>query len=524
MSGTTASSTSVEIRPEVAIYAAFARLNYRPWYALAEFVDNALQSYLANREALSIADGDTLRLLVTIEISEDRIEIRDNAAGIAGEDFPRAFLPASPPPDTSGLSEFGLGMKAAACWFSRRWSVRTAALGEGIERTITYDIPAITREHLERLPVTESKVGPRDHYTIVTLESLNVRPKTATLTKIKRHLASIYRMFLRDGSLQLRIGDEILAYSEPAFLEAPRFDDLRSTAVRWRKEFSLELDEHHRISGWAGLLSRASVASAGFSVFRRRRLIEGSYGEAYRPEALFRKSNSYTFQRLVGELNVEGFTVSHTKDGVQWEEWEGDLLAWLRGELNREPLPLLNQAEGYRARPDRRPVTLAQVATDAQRVVAQRVPPLVDAQLERPPDSAALPASLTPAEPDARREADLVLSHGGQRWRVSIELISDESVYEWVEIATQERRPDEQYVQIRVNVAHPFIVRFCSPGGTELTAFVRLGAALAISEITARAAGTRQAGTVRRNLNELLHDALAGPIELAALDDGEANG
>jgi hypothetical protein len=517
-------SSSVEIRPEVAIYAAFARLNYRPWYALAEFVDNALQSYLASRDALCPADGAGYRLLVSIDISEDRIEIRDNAAGIAGQDFPRAFLPASPPPDTTGLSEFGLGMKAAACWFSKCWTVRTSALGDATERTITYNIPAITRQHLERLPVTESPAGARDHYTVLTLESLNVQPKTTTLTKIKRHLASIYRMFLRDGSLELRVDGELLAYAEPAFLEAPRFDDPRSPAVRWRRDFSLELDEHHRIWGWAGLLNRASVASAGFAVFRRRRLIEGSYGEAYRPETLFRKSNSYTYQRLVGELNVEGFSVSHTKDGVQWDEWEEDLLAWLRGELNKEPLPLLNQAEGHRARPSRQPATLAQVATDTQRIVAQRVPPLVDAQLGRAPEAADLPAALPPAEAEARREADLVLSHGGQRWRVSIELISDESVYQWVEIATEERRPAEHFVQIRVNVAHPFIVRFCTPGGTELTAFVRLGAALAISEITARAAGTRQAGTVRRNLNELLHDALAGPVDLFELDEGDGNG
>jgi hypothetical protein len=505
-------SSSVEIRPEVAIYAAFARLNYKPWYALAEFVDNALQSYLANRDSLCATDGAGYRLLVSIDISDDRIEVRDNAAGIAGHDFPRAFLPASPPADTTGLSEFGLGMKAAACWFSKRWTVRTSALGEATERTITYDIPAITRQHLERLPVTESPTVSRNHYTVLTLESLNVQPKTTTLGKIKRHLASIYRMFLRADSVELRVDGELLTYAEPTFLEAPRFDDPRGPSVRWRREFSLELDERHRIWGWAGLLGRASVASAGFAVFRRHRLIEGSHGEAYRPETLFRKSNSYSYQRLVGELNVEGFTVSHTKDGVQWDEWEEDLLAWLRGELNKEPLPLLNQAEGYRARPGRQPATLAQVATDTQRVVAQRVPPLVDAQLERPPDNAALPATLPPAEAEARREADLVLLHAGQRWRVSIE------------IATEERRPREHFVQIRVNVAHPFIVRFCTPGGTELTAFVRLGAALAMSEITARAAGTRQAGTVRRNMNELLHDALAGPVDLAEPDEGDGDG
>src|SRR5689334_17458714 len=125
--------SGVEIRPEVAIYAAFARLNYEPWYALAEFVDNALQSYLANRSALQELHGASFRLHVGISITDDRIEIRDNAAGIALPDFPRAFRPATPPPDTSGLSEFGLGMKAAACWFSRRWTVSTRALGEPVQ-------------------------------------------------------------------------------------------------------------------------------------------------------------------------------------------------------------------------------------------------------------------------------------------------------------------------------------------------------------------------------------------------------
>jgi hypothetical protein len=115
------------IRPEVAMYAAFARLNYKPWYAFAEFVDNSLQSALSNAEALRRAHGGTYRLLVEIDASEDGMEVRDNAAGIHGREYGRAFLPASPPPDTSGLSEFGLGMKAAASWFARRWSVRTSA-------------------------------------------------------------------------------------------------------------------------------------------------------------------------------------------------------------------------------------------------------------------------------------------------------------------------------------------------------------------------------------------------------------
>ena len=55
-------------------------------------------------------------------------------------EFPRAFRPAELPPDRSGLCEFGMGMKSAACWFARQWEVRTSALGEPVERTVSFDI------------------------------------------------------------------------------------------------------------------------------------------------------------------------------------------------------------------------------------------------------------------------------------------------------------------------------------------------------------------------------------------------
>ena len=516
-------SRLIEIRPDVAMYAAFARLNYRPWYALAEFVDNALQSFLSNHKALSVLQQRPT-LTVTIEISDQEILIRDNAAGIARGDFPRAFLPASPPLDTSGLSEFGLGMKAAACWFARHWSVCTTAVGDSIESTISYDVPTITARHLDRLPIAERTVSPDAHYTIVTLTDLNVRPKSSTIGKIKRHLASIYRLYIADGALELTVDDERMRFEPPAFLRASRFNNAQSAPVEWRREFSLPLDENHRIWGWAGLLARASVANAGFSVFRRRRLIEGSYGEAYRPEILFRKSNSYTYQRLVGELNVEGFSVSHTKDGVQWEEWEDDLLSWLRQELDSEPLPLLRQAENYRARPELSANTLMRVASDTGQILAQRLPPLLDAQLQTPPDSEALPANLPePAKFEAKGEAEFSLIHARQRWQVAVELIADESVHEWLEISKEERADDANRVQLRVNMAHPFVVRFATVDGTEAVALVRMAVALAVAEITSRATGVRQAGTVRRNLNQLLRDALSGPIETAEAGKGESS-
>ena len=40
-------SGSVDITPGVSILGVLSHLNYEPWYALAEYVDNALQSSTA---------------------------------------------------------------------------------------------------------------------------------------------------------------------------------------------------------------------------------------------------------------------------------------------------------------------------------------------------------------------------------------------------------------------------------------------------------------------------------------------
>src|SRR5580704_12770448 len=88
----------VSIRPGVSVLAVLRHLNYKPWFALAEFVDNALQSVMEHRAPLVSLHGESFRLRVAIEIDSampGRIVIRDNAAGIARAVFPRAFRAAA---------------------------------------------------------------------------------------------------------------------------------------------------------------------------------------------------------------------------------------------------------------------------------------------------------------------------------------------------------------------------------------------------------------------------------------------
>jgi hypothetical protein len=407
-------------------------------------------------------------------------------------------------------------MKAAASWFARTWEVRTKALGERLERTITFDVPHIVRTNCEKLEPVEKPAPTAEHYTTLTLRDLQVLPKGRTLGKIHDHLGSIYRVFIRDGLLQLKLNGEILTYSEPTFLVAPYHSTPTTPPKSWRKEINLDLGDGHRVTGWAGILARASVTNAGFAIFRRRRLVQGSYGEAYRPEKIFGKANKFIYQRLIGELEVEGFTVSHTKDGIQWEDWEEDILNWLRTELNAAPLPLLDQAANYRARasaiPDRD--VASEAARDTSQAIAQHLPPIIDAQLQEEPDEQPLEPELQPVVATARSgTVELELEHAHRKWQMEIELVSELGREAWYEIAEFARADDATRVQIRVNLAHPFMVRFVSPDGDEIIPFTRLAAGLAIAELTAREVGVRQAGTIRTNLNQILRSALSGPLQ-----------
>jgi len=241
----------VNIRPGVSILSVLPHLNYKPWYALAEFVDNALQSYLTHKAALRSVEGQKFVLSVDIDIDQSAqlIRIRDNAGGIERANFARAFRPAEAPLDASGLSEFGMGMKSAAAWFAPRWSVRTKALGETVERTVSFDIAKIVRDTIEELEVVTRRAPADRHYTEIVLEGVRRMPQTRTLGKITDHLSGIYRCFTRSGELRLTVDGAPLEFEEPDVLVAPPWKNLDGKPVEWRKDVSIQLDSAPSLAG-----------------------------------------------------------------------------------------------------------------------------------------------------------------------------------------------------------------------------------------------------------------------------------
>lgn len=507
---------AINIRPGVSILSVLKSLNYKPWFALAEFVDNALASYLAHKG--SLRTSGVKRLLVEIDFrAEDggRLVVRDNAAGIAEADYGRAFRPAQLPPDRTGLSEFGMGMKSAACWFARRWSVRTCALGEKVERTIRFDIDAIVKNDLEEIEPTIRKARPGAHGTELILEDLYQVPQTRTLGKMKQHLVSIYRQFIRDESLELRFNGEPLTRTEPKVLRAPYFRTPAKPAKVWRKEINISLGRRRAVRGFAALRETGSTSEAGFALFRRGRLIQGSADEGYRPEAIFGKSNSYRYQRLFGELHLEGFEVSHTKDGFRWEENEEPLLSKLLQALDEDPLPLISQAEGHRSRTKPaalKPAAEAIVARTSD-AIREYVPSVIAHQLESAAPGEAPPAKLPKVNDVTRRSIDIDLR--GTVWRVIIEVSADPQVSDWVDLcdAVDDHADgsDVRTIGVRLSLAHPFTERFAGTDPAQLEPLLRIAAALVLAETVARLGGVRKAGAIRHNFNDLLKLALSKP-------------
>jgi hypothetical protein len=506
----------VNIRPGVSVLTVLAHLNYRPWFALAEFVDNSIQSFLTNREKLREANQTKLRVAIDINTADGgSITVRDNAAGIAAADFPRAFRPAELPPDRSGLGEFGMGMKSAACWFAPRWSVRTAAFGEGVERSVSFDIDQIVRDSLEELDVKSRKCRIDDHFTEIVLRDLHRVPVGRTVSKIRSHLTDIYRIFVRDNVLELRFNGEELRYRRPDILEAPHYRDPNGGARVWMQTFDFNFGGGLRAHGFAAIRRKASVSDAGFALFRRNRLIQGSGDEGYRPEYIFGKPNTFPYQRIFGEIHLEGFDVSHTKDGFQWDENEQPFLELLKEHISTDQMPLLQQAREYRVERSRDDFRRgAEQATRRTSEAISAYAPAVLSALHRDAEERAPASSLPPAELAARRVIDVDLF--GKPWRIVLELSVDPSVGDWLEISNEIAKQEisesgtaRRVVGLRLSLVHPFMQRFCGTDAEEIEPLLRVAAALGLAEVAAREGGTRKAGLIRRNVNELLRSALS---------------
>jgi hypothetical protein len=524
----------VNIRPSVSILSALRHLNYKPWFALAEFVDNAVDSYLKNKKELEELEKDfKLKVFISINSTENKISIIDNAAGIYEKDFERALKTAEMPPITTGLSEFGMGMKSAACWFSNFWLVKTTALTENIERTVVFDVNKIVKEQLEILDVKSSSAELNEHTTTIELHEVHNIPKRRTLSKIKEHLASIYRDFFRQGILELYLNDELLAYDETNILVAPldnrvkvsnEYEHLYHENVIWKLQIPEDFEIRAGLiieKGFVSIREVGSTEKAGLALFRRGRVILGSGDEGFRPQELFGSPNSFRYQRVFGELHLKGFDVSHTKDGFKNDDDIQQFIKILSDILNEDSFPLLRQAEGYRKKPTNKDYkkSATQIVKDTVDKVKQNIDIPVKQIIEQKREQENFEQVLASVDEDMSSYETFEIKFLSVDWVVDVELSWNDNFDNWLEIGDKFTKRYEQEnpklyrnvrnIGIRLALKHPFCEKYASTDKTRITPLLRLAVAIGMSEIVARENGVPNSSFFRNNINKLLTDALS---------------
>ena len=293
-------------------------------------------------------------MTVSIEYDKDKegefFRIRDNSIGMSSKELQDAVIVGKPPKVVSGRSRYGLGLKTGASWIGDRWTVETKKFGYTRTQHITVNIPRIAsgkRDLRHREVPSDDRKG---HGTTIEIRALHRKPTSRTIGKIKEYLKSIYRYDLKAGKLVLKWNDEELIWDDKAF-ESRFLKNKKGEPVRVNFRFKVGKKNVH---GWAAVFEKGSRKDAGFSIIQHGRVIDG-WPNAYRPETIFGEQeggvNDLVNQRLLGEIFLEGFEVSHTKDEILFDEGEQEQLEYrLRKRLEH----LVTVAKEYRKNADER--------------------------------------------------------------------------------------------------------------------------------------------------------------------------
>lgn len=333
----------LEFKIENNVINSYKRLAYTPWHAIAEFIDNSTQSFFNYREILEKANRKNglprpLKIDINYDLQNGVFSLEDNAMGMSFDELIDAVHVSKAPHNTSGRSQFGMGMKTAASWLGNRWEIKTKKLGEINEYTVEIDVNRIAAgENNLQYTIRAKGISRDSHYTIISVHEHNQKFRGRTLGKIEQYLRSMYRQDFRDNTLTLIWRGKELDWEE---IDHRLAVDKNNQPYRRPFKFSVGVDSEDPddkkdkiVHGWMGVLAKGRRLDAGLTVFNSNRVIMG-WPTTYRPEEIFGdERNDLLNQRLLGEMHLDGFLVSHTKDAIQWmgdqEEQIGEKLAHL---------------------------------------------------------------------------------------------------------------------------------------------------------------------------------------------------
>ena len=323
---------SVDVSPEMGLYKILQRQSYDIGTALAEFVDNSVQSFILRRDAIRSIERSTPNLKIVIRVLsiEKRIVVEDNAGGINRANFQKAIRMGhdnQSQQDPGSLSVYGIGMKSSSIWFSNQWSIETSALGSNEKLTTTFDLDRLLEEGGNTIEVKSEPENQNEHYTRIIIDNC--------LRDLNNHsnyfrdtvLPYLQETFYKFDNVDIAMihNSEMLqtdkAYlTDPAPLVYPRVDangnKISDTPVTWKRKLNFQ-HEGKNVRGFIMIMDRGSYHGPGVRLLRNRRVIDGTRGgdRQNKPKVLLGTSNKYAPQRIYGEITLNEFPVNFMKTG-----------------------------------------------------------------------------------------------------------------------------------------------------------------------------------------------------------------
>lgn len=504
---------SIALKPNV--YNTFRNLVNTVSNTLAEYVDNAVQSYINHKvEIKALKPNFQLQVEITIDRNNDTISIIDNAAGIDTLNFKRAFEPAHIPLDNTGLNQFGMGMKTASVWLADKWTVSTKALGEDVERTTSFDLQKVTSEGKEELVVENKSSSQDEHYTKIYLTALSTNaPSVSQMDKIRRHLSSIYRRFLRTNELCIIVNGESLQPTNYEILNTPYYKTPEGEKILWKKEIDYQsFDGKYKAKGFIAILNKIQNGANGLVLMRNGRVIVGGGDNRYFPSVLFGQVGSFKYRRIFGELELEGFEVTFNKNGFRDEDNLYALMEAVRDELRSDNFNLLAQADNYRQRSKEE---YEKISKDIKKKLDKQVKPKDLTRQVQYVENKTNNKEFVNQEEKKVQEAIPIDSHTedfflqGENYSLRMDLFTDASVDVLYSITLDSCNNADlfsvkQYV-CKINLAHPFFTRFEQfKKSNDYMPIISIFKSFAMAEITATLNGISNVSDLRIKFNQFI--------------------
>ena len=503
-------------------------------FALGEFIDNSVQSYIDNKDKLSEIPG--YKPNIKIIVSQDEISVEDNCAGISKAFEERAFDIGNPNQNIDGIGTYGMGMKVSACWYSDSWTVETKAIDEDVIKTWSIDIEKI-------INTGNASIGPKileaknvEPYTKIVMSNPHKVPRGNSIANLKKYIASMYRFFIIKNEINFEYNGEPIKYSLPKRKEISSYPhSTEKPTIDWITKIPrLDLGDGFWAEGYAFLHAKKNNPRNGFGIFWKNKLIEGSHSNPWVPSsvdydnpvdkkkyAIFGTGNAAVDQRLDGWLHISPkFEVVHTKNQVIWNGKDNLLKEKLKSYLKN--CTLWDEVNPDLPNDQKKQDFLYQ----AREIQYKWEPPIDEPEggpIFRPdpptpgdPEPEPIPIPpLPPEEPEpGEPEIDLPVgtekvefTYGETKWTISIITLANNrnDFIQKTDGPDGESGDQHRTMVIRINEGNPFANKYFTSTENEsvIIGLKKLAVALVLSEVLAKETHDK-ALTVRRNLNKIL--------------------